>query len=272
MAERLRGERRVTPEDRTLAIRDGAVAFRVLSAGRGPHVVYFHSFHERGGWSPFLERLAARYTVHAPLHPGVGGSAGVETLEDVFDLTLAYEELLDALGIASASLVGHFFGGMVAAELAAVFPERVARLVLASPLGLWRDDAPSEDLLILPQEDLPAVLFRDPASEVARRWAVLPESEEENLAAQIESIQRRAAMAKFVWPIPDRGLKKRLHRIAAPTLVLWGEVDRANPVVYAEEWQRRIKGAALRLLPGGHMVLHEAPAAAAAAVTEFLGA
>ena len=167
--------------------------------------------------------------------------------------------------------MGHFFGGMVAAELAAVFPARAARLVLASPLGLWRDDAPSADLLILPREDLPGVLFSDPASEVARRWAVLPESEEENLAAQIESIQRRAAMAKFVWPIPDRGLKKRLHRLAAPTLVLWGEGDRANPVVYAEEWQRRIKGAALRLLPGGHMVLHEAPEAGAAAIAEFLG-
>jgi len=260
----------VTPEDRTLAIRDGAVTFRVRSAGRGPHVVYFHSFHERNGWSPWLERLAARYTVHAPLHPGVGGSVGVETLEDVFDLTLAYEELLDALGIGSASLIGHFFGGMVAAELAAVFPERVGRLVLVSPLGLWRDDAPSEDLLILPREDLPAVLFRDPASEAARRWAAGPASEEENLAAQIESIQRRAAMAKFVWPIPDKGIKKRLHRIAAPTLVLWGDADRANPVVYAEAWQQRIKGAALSLLPGGHMVLHETPDVAAAAVAEFV--
>ena len=254
-----------------VSIRDGAVSFRVRSAGRGPHVVYLHSFHEGSGWSPFLDRLAARYTVHAPLHPSVAGSAGLETLEDVFDLTLAYEELLDALGIGTVSLVGHFFGGMVAAELAAVFPERVGRLVLVSPLGLWRDDAPSEDLLILPREDLPAVLFRDPASEAARRWAAGPASEEENLAAQIESIQRRAAMAKFVWPIPDKGIKKRLHRIEAPTLVLWGDADRANPVVYAEAWQQRIKGAALSLLPGGHMVLHETPDVAAAAVAEFVG-
>ena len=258
-------------EGTLVSIRDGAVSFRVRSAGRGPHVVYLHSFHEGSGWSPFLDRLAARYTVHAPLHPGVAGSAGLETLEDVFDLTLAYEELLDALGIGTVSLVGHFFGGMVAAELAAVFPERVGRLVLVSPLGLWRDDAPSEDLLILPREDLPAVLFRDPASEAARRWAAGPASEEENLAAQIESIQRRAAMAKFVWPIPDKGIKKRLHRIAAPTLVLWGDADRANPVVYAEAWQQRIKGAALSLLPGGHMVLHETPDVAAAAVAEFVG-
>src|SRR3989475_1176580 len=237
--------------DRTLDIRDGAVRFRVLSGGRGPHLVYFHSFHERGGWSPFLDHLAARYTVLAPFHPGVQGSSGVESLDDVLALVLAYDELLDRLGIGAAHLVGHFFGGMVAAELAATLRQRPAKLVLVSPLGLWRDDVPSEDLLILPQEDLPAVLFRDPASEVARRWAAAPQTEEETLAAQIESIQRRASMAKFVWPIPDKGLQKRLHRITAPTLVLWGDADRANPVVYAEEWQRRGQGAAPLLLPRG---------------------
>lgn len=258
-------------DDRIVGIRDGAVAFRVLSAGRGAPLVYFHSFYERGGWSPFLDELAARFTVLAPFHPGVQGSIGVEHLDDVWDLVLAYDELLDRLGIASAHLVGHVFGGMVAAELAATFRPRAWKLVLVSPLGLWRDDAPSEDLLILPHDDLPSALFRDPASAVARDWAALPRTEEENVAAQIESIQRRAAMAKFVWPIPDRGITKRLHRVTAPTLVLWGDADRANPVVYAEEWQRRIQGAALRLLPGGHMVLREAPAAAAAAVAEFLG-
>ena len=49
-----------------------------------------------------------------------------------------------------------------------------------------------------------------------------------------------------------------------------GDNDRANPLPYAEEWQRRIKGAALKLMPGGHMLIHENPAAAADVVTEFL--
>ena len=260
----------MTPRERVIAIRDGAVTFRVLSAGDGPPLVYFHSIHERGAWSPFLAELARRRTVLAPLHPGVGGSEGVETLDDVFDLTLAYDELLRALEVEAADLCGHFFGGMVAAELAAVFPRRARTLALVSPLGLWRDDAPSEDLLILPPEELVPALWRDPASEAARQWAELPETDDANVAAQIESIARRSAMAKFVWPLPDKGLRKRLHRITAPTLLLWGDADRANPVVYAEEWQRRIKGAAVKVLPGGHMLIHESPAAAAAAMQEFL--
>jgi pimeloyl-ACP methyl ester carboxylesterase len=256
--------------DRIVSIRGGAVAFRVLSAGRGAPLVYFHSFHDREGFPPFLERLARRHTVYAPLHPGAAGSTGVETLDDLLDLTLAYDELLTALELPSAHLVGHFFGAMMAAEIAAVFPRRASRLVLISPLGLWRDEAPSADVVTLPQEDLMHALWADPGSDAARRWAAEPDDDDENAAAQIESIQRRAAMAKFVWPIPDKGLGKRLHRIAAPTLVLWGDADRANPLPYAEEWQRRIKGAALSVLRGGHMVIHETPDVAASAVEEFL--
>src|SRR5688572_16767390 len=127
--------------DRIVSIRGGAVAFRVLSAGRGAPLVYFHSFHDREGFPPFLERLARRHTVYAPLQPGAAGSTGVETLDDLLDLTLAYDELLTALELPSAHLVGHFFGAMMAAEIAAVFPRRASRLVLISPLGLWRDEA-----------------------------------------------------------------------------------------------------------------------------------
>jgi pimeloyl-ACP methyl ester carboxylesterase len=261
----------MTPSERTVELRGGALRFAVLAGGRGRPLVWFHSFHDRGGWPPLLDRLAECYTVYAPFHPGVGGSEGVETLDDVVDLTLAYDELLGALGLAQAHLGGHFFGGMVAAELAAVFPARAARLVLVSPLGLWLDHAPAEDVVILPREELMAALWKDPESEAARRWATLPESDEANVAVQIESIQRLSAMARFVWPIPDKGIKKRLHRIAAPTLLLWGDADRVNPIVYGEEWQRRIKGAEVRLLPGGHMLPHEAPEAVAGTIAAFLG-
>jgi pimeloyl-ACP methyl ester carboxylesterase len=258
------------PEARIVTLRDGAVSLRVLSAGRGARLVYFHSFHEVEPWSPCLDRLAERLTVHAPLHPGAPGSSGIESIDDIHDLTLVYDELLDALGLDKPHLLGHGFGGMVAAELAAVFPRRVGRVALVSPLGLWLDATPSADLLILPVEDLLETMWADPTSDVARAWAASPDADPENVPGIAGSLQRRAAMAKMIWPIPDKGLGKRLHRIAAPTLLLWGDADRANPLVYAEEWQRRVKGAAVRLVPGGHMVLHESPDAAAAALLEFL--
>ena len=259
------------PEERRVEIRGGAVTFKVLAAGRGAPLVYFHSYYERSAWSPFLDVLARSFSVYAPTHPGVAGSTGIETLDDLLDLTLAYDELLGALGVERAHLVGHSFGGMMAAELAAVFPSRAQSVTLVSPLGFWRDDAQPADILILPADELAAVLWRDPASPVAREWAAATGGDPDDIAAQVESLQRRSSMAKFVWPIPDKGLQRRLHRLAAPTLLIWGDDDRANPVVYAEAWQRRVKGAALRLLPGGHMILHEAPEAAARAVVEFAG-
>jgi pimeloyl-ACP methyl ester carboxylesterase len=259
------------PEERPVEIRGGAVTFKVLAAGRGAPLVYFHSYHERSAWSPFLDVLARSFSVYAPTHPGVAGSTGIETLDELLDLTLAYDELLAALGVERAHLVGHSFGGMMAAELAAVFPSRARTVTLVSPLGFWRDDAQPADILILPADELAAVLWRDPASPVAREWAAATGGDPEDIAAQVESLQRRSSMAKFVWPIPDKGLQRRLHRLAAPTLLMWGDDDRANPVVYAEAWQQRVKGAALRLLPGGHMILHEAPEAAARAVAEFAG-
>jgi pimeloyl-ACP methyl ester carboxylesterase len=260
----------MSPTAQTIDIRDGAVRLRVLSAGAGPPLVYFQSFHERDGWSPFLDQLAQRFTVHAPAHPGAPGSTGIETLDDVHDLVLAYDEVFDALGLDTPHLAGHFFGGMVAAEITSVFRRRVGKLVLISPLGLWLDAAPNADLLILPREDLLETMWRDPNADVAQRWASSPDADPDNVPALAESLQRRAAMAKFVWPIPDKGLSKRLHRIAAPTLLLWGDTDRANPLVYADEWQRRVKGSVVKLLPGGHMLIHESPAAAAAVVAEFL--
>lgn len=259
----------MTPADRTVAIRDGAVRFRVLSGGRGPALVSFHSFHDRDGWSPLCERLATRFTVHAPFHPGVQGSEGVELLDDVVDLGLAYDELLQALGLDAAFLVGHFFGGMVAAELASLCPARARRVALVSPLGLWLDGKPVADVVTLPAADLDLLLWGDPGSEAARRWRAVPARGDDDAAAQIEQIQRLAAMGKFVWPIPDKGLGKRLHRLAAPALVLWGADDRVNPPVYAAEFARRIRRAVVRELPGGHMVHLESPGAVAREITEF---
>lgn len=251
-----------------IPIREGSVTFEVKVGGAGPPLVFFHSFNGPSGWPELLARLAERHTVFAPLHPASG--QGVESLDDVVDLALAYDELLGALGIGSAHLVGHFFGGMVAAELAAFFPSRVKKLVLISPMGLWLDSAPVADALILPPDELAPLLWRHPDSPVARAWAAEPEGDEARLAAQIASTQRLAAAGRFIWPIPDKGLRKRLHRISAPTLLLWGENDQLNPVVYGEEFARRIKTAELKVVEGGHMWIHERSDVSALTILEFL--
>jgi pimeloyl-ACP methyl ester carboxylesterase len=66
------------------------------------------------------------------------------------------------------------------------------------------------------------------------------------------------AVTKFVWPLPDKGLRKRLHRIKAPTLVVWGTKDRMVPPSYADDFARMIPDAHVEQLDdAGHMVVLE---------------
>ena len=94
---------------------------------------------------PYLDGLAERYRVFAPVHPGFGDSTGLEHIDDIIDLAIYYHDFMDELGLESAHVVGHSLGGMLAAEMAALDPRRVRKLVLCDPIGLWRDDAPVLD-------------------------------------------------------------------------------------------------------------------------------
>jgi pimeloyl-ACP methyl ester carboxylesterase len=62
------------------------------------------------------------------------------------------------------------------------------------------------------------------------------------------------ATGKFVWPIPDKGLKKRLHRIKAPTMIVWGEDDALISPVYAQEFATRIANSKIEIIKDcGHV-------------------
>ena len=61
-------------------------------------------------------------------------------------------------------------------------------------------------------------------------------------------IWSQACTGKFVWPLPDRGLKNRMHRIVAPTLIVWGNADRIIAPAYAQEFATRIAGAKIELI------------------------
>ena len=267
----LRGEPLPEPRELRPSLRDGALRPRVLVAGQGPPIVYLHSFQGPDPWPPAIERLAAHFTVHVPTHPGFAGTDGLEALDDFVDLALYYDELLEALGLGPANLVGHFFGGLVAAEVASIAPGRVRKLVLVAPTGLWLDESPVPDFFAMPDEELRLLLWADPDSPVARAAAPVPATPEARAAAQLERVRNLAAVGKFLWPIPDKGLRKRAHRISAPTLLLWGERDRLNPPAYAQAFARLIRGATLATLPAGHMLLWERPEECARHIGEFLG-
>ncbi len=228
----------MTPDETFVELRDGRFKIRVLSAGEGDPVVFLHGV---GGltWDPLLDAIAADHRVIAPEHPGAGTSQGLDYVETLWDLVLYYDELLDVLGLPAVSLVGHSFGGMVAAEIAATSPERVDRLVLIAPLGLWRDDHPVPDISGVPRASVADLL---PAAD--------PGDPESLLRASMTM----ASILQFIWPLPDKGLRKRLYRVHAETLVIWGEDDRIVHPAYGDDFVAAIANARLELVPAaGHL-------------------
>src|SRR3989449_547081 len=262
-------------QERTVSVWQDSVRIRVLSKGRGPALVFFHGPWGLT-WDPFLDELAQSFSVLAPAHPGTTPDAhdDVYHLDGLWDLVLCYDELLEALGIRDAAFVGHSFGGMVACELAAAYPDRARRLALIAPLGFWRDPDRIINWMLLEPGELRRQIFSDPECDAARR--MFPRSDEQDAAATAARVRMVWAMGstgKFIWPIPDKGLKKRIHRVKAPTLLIWGAEDHLVPPVYAEDFMRQIAGARVETVKdAGHAPHLEQPAVVAELVRSFLRA
>jgi len=256
----------------TISVWQDRVALRVHVKGQGRAVVFFHGPWGLT-WGPFLDALANEFAVFAPEHPGTtpGEPDAVQHIDGLWDLVLCYDEMLDRLRLSEAMLVGHSFGAMVACEVAAHRPSRIRRLVLVDPIGLWRDDAPVTNWMLVSPQELPQYVFREPDGPAAKALFSIPEDPEAAALARTRLIWGMGSTGKFIWPIPDKGLKKRIHRIEAPTLLVWGAEDRLVPRVYAEEFSRRLPRTRLEVVEGaGHAPHLEQPDAAAALVGRFL--
>ena len=239
----------------------------MLTAGSGAPLVYIHG---AGGlfWDPFLDALATTHRVIAPEHPGAGQSIGLEHVHDVWDLVLYYNELLDALGVAKADVVGHSFGGMVAAELACNNPDRVGRLVLIASMGLWLDDYPIPDISGMPPAQLPGLIFADPTGPLATS---MPSPDPNDPDALLMAVNSLASFLQFMWPLPDKGLRKRLYRLKAPTLLVWGAEDRLVDPAYGAAFANLIRGSRLESVPAaGHVPQLEAFEQVSVLVGSFL--
>jgi pimeloyl-ACP methyl ester carboxylesterase len=254
--------------ERIIRLWNEGVTARVKVAGQGPALVYLHNGYGLV-WDECLDLLARDFTVYAPEHPGTsaGDPDSIKALDDLWDLVLYYYELFDKLGLDAPHVAGHSFGGMVAAELAATNSKRVGKLVLIDPLGLWRDDTPIKNYMVATQAELDPLFFHD-QNHPARKLLYMNPEEPDSV---IRVTWALGCTGKFIWPIPDKGLRKRIHRISAPTLIVWGAEDGLTRPVYAEEFQRLIPGARVEMVANaGHMAPLEQPAAVSRLIREFL--
>jgi pimeloyl-ACP methyl ester carboxylesterase len=244
-----------------------------------PAVVMLHGFGDSLlGWEPWAESLQTQFRVIRIDLPGAAltgpDPTGDYSDERAVQILLA---LMDQLGVAKASFIGHSMGGRIAWRFASDQPQRVDRLVLLAPDGFA---SPGFEYGKPPDFGPGLGLMRFVLPRVAVRMSLKPayadpshitDEDVDRLWHLVRAPGVRGALLDRLKGWVPQDPTARLTRITAPTLLLWGEQDGMIPVANAQDYLKAMPTARLVTLPGvGHLPQQEAPAASLPAVRAFL--
>ena len=243
-------------------------AVDVVFKGSGPKLFLLHGGGGPVTAMPFTDRLAESFEIIAPVHPGFGGSAIPDHFDDLQDLIYLYLDLMDALDLEDAVMMGFSMGGWTAAELAVISTARLSKLILVDAVGVkigGREDRDIVDVFATPQEELTRLMWHDPAKA--------PDPSKMSDAQREIMQSNRVALALYTWQpyMHNPKLPRRLHRIDVPTLVLWGESDGLVTPDYGRAYSAMISGAEFAVIPeAGHIPQAEQPEAFVRHVLSFV--
>lgn len=289
---RLLGHYGVRAASRFVRLERPAMTAHVLVAGRGEPVVILHGGDgEAVNWAPLLAPLQDRVAAFAADRPGCG-------LSDAFDYRTVdlrshaadfVASLLDGLGLESASLVAGSMGGFFALAAALAHPSRVRRLVLVGfAAGMTPEIGPAMRKICASPETA-AEFMKDRDTMEAQKGqyrdmfhfdpARLPDLYFESRIAGLRLPSERGTWATLLTRIgsadglrPEVYLGDDLPRVAAPTLMLWGEHDFA-PAELGRLVTARIPRSTFVFMEGvGHFPFLEAPERTAQLIAEFVHA
>ena len=252
---------------KTMAI--AGTTLELAERGHGRPLLFLHPGEGLAPERAWLELLSRRFRVIAPWHPGYGNSPLIDGSGSVDDLAYLYLDLAAKLKLENAVLVGACFGGWVAAEMMVRSTARFSHLVLLAPLGIklgGREERDIADMHGLARAEYLKLAWADPAKGDID-FTGLSDSE---LAAIVRA---REAFALYGWKpyMHNPRLKRWLHRIDRPTMLLWGAADRIVTPAYGEGWGRAIPGARIQIIAqAGHFPLWEQPEASVERLSDFV--
>ena len=264
---------------------DGAgVRFGTARLAGGPRLHYVEGGDPHGapilllhGWpdswysySRVLDELPRRYRAIVPDQRGFGDSERPASGYGTDDLARDAAGLLDALGVARATVVGHSLGSFVARRVAEVHPDRVSRLVLIGSGFSPVNPVTREILASLDGLDEPVTVEFARQFQASTVYAPVPPDFFEGLVAASVKLPARLWRALFEGLLAFDDADQ-LGRIAAPTLLLWGEHDAIFPREDQPRLVAAIPDARLTTYPdAGHSPNWEIPARVAADVDGFV--
>ena len=235
--------------------------------GKGPPLLFLHGAVGLTHWPQFLDNLAERYDVIAPDHPGFGQSPSPGWMDDISDLAYFYLDAMQALDLRDAHVVGHSLGGWIALEMAVRSQEHIRDLTLLAPAGIHVKGQQKTDIFMIDPDEQARLAFADPQLGAAA-------AEQANAVKyQDVAIRDRIAAARFGWNprFYNPRLGRWLHRVAIPSLVIWGEKDMIFPPALGKAFQDLIPGAELVMLADcGHLPQIEKREQTLAAMQNFM--
>ena len=224
--------------------------------GSGEPLLYLHGANGASAILPFMEKLAERFEVLVPEHPGFGASDEPDWLENIHDLAYFYLDFLKSLDLRDIHVVGSSLGGWLALEMAVRDTSRIRSLVLVGPAGISVPGVLPGDIFLWSPEELARNLFFDPA--LVEKMLAQPMTPE----LLDVSLKNRHTVARLGWEprMHDPFLHKWLHRVNVPVKIVWGEADKILPVAYAAEFKKLMPAAEVEIVPRcGHLPQAEKP-------------
>jgi pimeloyl-ACP methyl ester carboxylesterase len=238
----------------------------VARAGRGRPLLILHHDIGTPDRLDFYDLLADRFDVLVPHHPGYGKSERPQWARSVRDFAVMYQWLLSDLGIERPAVVGLGFGGWIAAEMAAMAPDRIHRLALVGAMGLKPPEGDILDQAIVSYLDYARAGFHDQAA-FARIYGDVSTDQ------LVEWDLCREMCFRIAWKpyMYNQTLPHLLGGVKAPALVVWGDDDKVVPRSAGELYAATLPHARFEIVPAcGHCAEMEQPEALAELMIPFI--
>jgi pimeloyl-ACP methyl ester carboxylesterase len=262
----------------------------VAEAGDGPPVLLLHGWPQHWYmWRPVIERLAPQFRLIAPDLRGFGWTEAPGGGYDAETFAADQIALLDALGIESASVIGHDWGGWTAFLLGIEHSDRIERMVVCNAPHPWPNLEPRLALelwrswyalaLAIPVLGPRLLQQTDFAAGILRRGNVGTPFTEDELKAYADSFRDTAranavsSLYRYYQRVFGEGLRGRWRsrRLVVPTLLLFGQRDLYIATKLLPGYEHYADEMELELVPdAGHFLVDEKPELVARRALAFL--
>ena len=248
----------------------GGARLQVMKGGDGPPLLVLHGAGGNPAWMGYHEELARSFTVYAPSHPGFEKSTRPDWIDSIDAVAHFYLGLMEDMGVERYSLLGFSMGGWMAAEMAAMSPHSLDKLVIGAGVGIKPEEGEIAELFTIAREAVAGIRFFD-TSQVPNYEETYGQPMTREQAAQERS--NRETASRWCWKpyMHNPNLPHYLQRVSTPTLIVWGREDAIVPVECAELYRRAIKGSRVHIIERcGHIPQVEKPQEFLGAVVPFL--